>query len=188
MTPEWPKKNTPSIWTNSCHNTFTLLKRSFISSPILIYPNHRYPFRLETDASDFASGAILSQEVPSNGWHPIAYLSKSFNAAERNYDIFDKELLAIIHTLDHWRVYLEGAHWLFEIWSNHKNLLYFSTSRTLSSRQAQWSLFLSCFNFTLVHKPGVTHRPDALSRWYARGGSKCRAQHQKQPLEQGCWS
>ena len=76
---------------------------------MLIYPDHRYPFRLETDASNFVSGAILSQEVPGDGWHPIAYLSKSFNIAERNYDIFDKELLAVIHALDHWRVYLEGA-------------------------------------------------------------------------------
>ena len=85
--------------------------------------------------------------------------------AERNYDIFDKELLAVIHTLDHWHVYLEGARWPFEIWSDHKNLLYFSTSRTLSHRQARWSLFLSCFDFTLIHKPGVTHHPDALS-WH----------------------
>ena len=158
------KKNTPFEWTNACHNAFTLLKRSFTTSPVLIYPDHRYPFRLETDASDFILGAILSQEVPGNGWHPIAYLSKSFNAAERNYDIFDKELLAVIHALDHWRVYLEGAQWPFEIWSDHKNLLYFSTSQMLSHRQARWSLFLSRFNFTLIHKPGVTHHPDALSR------------------------
>ena len=102
--------------------------------------------------------------MPGDGWHPIAYLSKSFNTAERNYNIFDKELLAVIHALDHWRVYLEGARWPFEIWSNHKNLLYFSTSRTLSRRQARWSLFLSRFDFTLIHKPGVTHCPDALSR------------------------
>ena len=67
------------------------------------------------DASDFASSAILSQEVPGDGWHPVAYLSKIFNAVERNYDIFDKELLAVIHALDHWRAYLEGACWPFEI-------------------------------------------------------------------------
>ena len=130
------KKNIPFEWSDACHNTFTLLKHSFTSSPVLIYPNHKRPFKLETDTSDFASGAILSQEVPGDGWHPITYLSKSFNTAERNYDIFDKELLAIIHALDHWRVYLEGARWPFEIWSDHKNLLYFSTSRTLSRRQA----------------------------------------------------
>ena len=109
------KKNTLFEWIDACHNAFILLKHFFISLPVLIYPNHKYPFRLETDASNFTSGAILSQEVLGDGWHPIAYLSKPFNAAERNYDIFNKELLTVIHTLDHWQVYLEGAHWPFEI-------------------------------------------------------------------------
>lgn len=108
------KKDTPFVWSDACHNAFTLLKRSFTSSPILIYPNHTKLFWLETNASDFASGAILSQEIPGDGWHLIAYLSKSFNSAEQNYDIFDKELLAVIHALDHWRVYLEGTRWQFE--------------------------------------------------------------------------
>ena len=109
-----------------------LLKNSFTSSLVLIYPNYKYLFRLEMNTSDFASGAILLQEVLGDGWHPIAYLSKSFNIVEKNYDIFNKELLTVIHTLDHWQVYLEGACWPFEIWSDHKNLLYFSTSKTLS--------------------------------------------------------
>ena len=96
------KKNIPFEWTDACHNTFMLLKNSFTSSLVLIYPNYKYLFRLEMNTSDFASGAILSQEVLGDGWHLIAYLSKSFNIVEKNYDIFNKELLAVIHTLDHW--------------------------------------------------------------------------------------
>lgn len=125
------KKDTPFNWSESQQHAFTLLKHAFISSPILIYSNHKHPFRLETDTLDFVLGAILSQEIPGDGWHPVAYLLKSFNAAKHNYNILDKELLAVIHALKHWHVNLKGTHWPFEIWSDHKNLLYFGTTRTL---------------------------------------------------------
>ena len=62
------------------------------------------------DALDFASGIILSQEIPGDNWYLIAYLSKSFNTAEHNYGIFNKELLTIIHALKHWHVYLKGTY------------------------------------------------------------------------------
>jgi len=84
---------------------------------------------------------------------------------ERNYKIHDKEILAIIHTLEEWRHFLEGATHPVEIWTNHKNLEYFMMAKKLNRRQAHWSLHLARFNFLLHYRPGHTiGKPDVLSR------------------------
>jgi len=90
------------------------------------------------------------------------------NTTERNYEIHDKEMLAVIRCLEAWRHYLEGAKLEFEIWTDHKNLQYFMTSQKLNRRQARWALYLLQFNFTLKHVPGksmgkanrLSRRPD----------------------------
>jgi hypothetical protein len=94
--------------------------------------DHTRPFRLITDASDFATSAILEQPDALNRWHPIAYHSKSLQPAKRNYKIHDKELLAIIHALDIFRHYLEGRDDNLEIWLDHGNLVYFTTKQKLT--------------------------------------------------------
>ena len=100
-------------------------------------------------------GATLSQQSPEDDtWHPIAFFSKSLSPVERNYEIHDKEMLAIMRALEEWQHFLEGAQLQFEIWTDHKNLEYFQTSKKLNRRQARWSLYLSQFNFTLHHRPG----------------------------------
>jgi len=84
---------------------------------------------------------------------------------ERNYEIHDKEMLAIIHALEEWRHFLEGATHPVEIWTDHKNLEYFMMAKKLNRRQARWSLHLARFDFLLHHHPGHTMgKPDALSR------------------------
>jgi hypothetical protein len=124
------------------------------------------PFRIEADSSDFATGAVLSQQSPTDEkWHLVAFLSKSLKAVERNYEIHDKEMLAIIRAFEEWRHFLEGARHNFEVWTDHKNLEYFQTAQKLNRRQAQWSLYLSQFDFVLFHKPGRSMgKPDALSQ------------------------
>jgi len=82
---------------------------------------------LITDTSDYATGAILEQEDALGRSHPVAYYSKSLQPAERNYEIHDKELLAIIHTLRHFCHYLQGNLYLTKIFSDHANLRYFTT-------------------------------------------------------------
>jgi hypothetical protein len=82
---------------------------------------------------------------------------------ELNYDIHDKELLAIIRALKAFRHYLQGHPNSFEVWSDHNNLAYYRTKQKLSHRQAQWSLFLTDFNFSIIHKPGAFNKADALS-------------------------
>jgi len=98
-------------------------------------------------------------------WHPVAFYSKSLSSMERNYEIHDKEMLAIIRALEEWRHFLEGATHPVEIWTDHKNLEYFMTAKKLNRCQARWSLHLARFDFLLHHHPGRTmDKPDALSR------------------------
>ena len=110
---------------------------------------------MEVDASDYATGGVLSIECEDKLWRLVAFLSKSSNEMERNYEIHNKEMLAIIRGLEAWRHLLEGAHFKFEIWTNHKNLEYFIKAQKLNQRQAQWALYLSRFDFTLKHVPGT---------------------------------
>ena len=89
------------------------------------------PFQIEADSSDFANGAVLSQFI--NGkWKPIAYRSQSLSDTERNYEVYDKELLAIMRSLEDWRQYLLGARHTFEIITNHSNLIYYKEPQKLT--------------------------------------------------------
>lgn len=125
-------------------------------------PNNEGQWRIECDASDYALGAVLSQEGTDGKWHPVAFLSKSFNDAERNYEIYDKEMLAIMIALGQ---YLLGTRDPFEIWTYYLNLTYFREARKLNRCQARWFTELQGYHFTLLHKPGTTMgKPDALSR------------------------
>ena len=133
-------------------------------APVLALPDHTKPFHLITDASDFATGAILEQPDALNRWHPVAYHSKTLQPAEHNYEIHDKELLAIVRALEIFYHYLEGRDDNLEIWTDHCNLVYFMTKQKLTRRQARWALYLSRFKFTIVHKPGTQNKSDALSR------------------------
>ena len=95
----------------------------------------------------------------------MAFLFKSLNETERNYKIHDKEILAVIRGLENWRHLLEGAKFKFKIWTDHKNLEYFMKIQKLNCRQAQWVLYLSRFNFTLKHVPGIKmEKANGLSR------------------------
>jgi hypothetical protein len=92
-------------------------------------------------------------------------MSKGLNNTERNYNIHDKEMLVIMWALYEWRHYLQGSQLKFEIWTNHKNLEYFTTTKKLNRRQARWSLELSKYDFTLIQKPGKQHaKTDTLLR------------------------
>ncbi|KAI3364204.1 hypothetical protein L3Q82_010812 [Scortum barcoo] len=89
--------------------------------------------------------------------------------AERNYDIGNRELLAVKLALEEWRHWLEGSKQPFLVWTDHKNLEYIRSAKRLNSRQARWSLFLTRFNFTLSYRPGSRNvKPDALSRQFQR--------------------
>ena len=120
---------------------------------------------MEVNISDYTTGGVLSMEYENKLWRPVAFLSKLLNEMERNYEIHDKEMLAIIRRLEAWRHLLEGVQFKFEIWTDHKNLEYFMKAQKLNQRQAQWALYLSRFDFTLKHVLGVRiEKADRLSR------------------------
>ena len=131
------------------------MKKRFTKEPVLAAPDLNKKMQMEVDASDYATGGVLSIECEDKLWRLVAFLSKSSNEMERNYEIHNKEMLAIIRGLEAWRHLLEGAHFKFEIWTNHKNLEYFIKAQKLNQRQAQWALYLSRFDFTLKHVPGT---------------------------------
>ncbi|GLB43134.1 putative retrotransposable element tf2 155 kda protein type 1-like [Lyophyllum shimeji] len=160
------KADVKFTWGDTQRQAFEALRTAITSEPVLVFPQDDRPFHIEADSSDFADWRGSLQESPDDGkWHPIAFYSKSLSEVERNYEIHDKEMLAIVRALEEWRHFLEGAPHPFEIWTDHKNIEYFRTARKLNRRQARWSLYLSRFNFSLHHRPGRSMgKPDALSR------------------------
>ncbi|KIK13741.1 hypothetical protein PISMIDRAFT_17785 [Pisolithus microcarpus 441] len=136
-------------WQEEQQRSFEVLKEAFTSAPILTFPDQDRRFHLETDASDFATGAVLSVEAPDGLWHPV----------------FDKEMLGIIRALETWCHYLEATPYEFKIWTDHSNLQYFKTAQNLDRRQARWAQYLLHFNYKLIYKPGASMaKADALSR------------------------
>ena len=139
-------------WSSEEKSAFDILRDRITSAAILALPDNSRPYHIEADSSDFATGAILSQENPDDRkWHPITFLSKSVSPVERNYEIHDKEMLAIVQALEEWKHFLEGTEHQFEIWTDHKNLEYFMKAKKLNWRQAWCSLLLARFDFLLHH-------------------------------------
>jgi len=152
-------------WDAKEQEAFKRLKMVVTTASVLVSPQDSEPFCIKADSSDFASGVVLSQRLPGEEkWHPVAFYSKSLSLVEQNYEIHDKEMLAIICILEEWRHFLEGARHPVEIWTDHKNLEYFMMAKKLNHRQACWSLYLAHFDFKLVHRLGhCMGKPDALS-------------------------
>ena len=118
-------------WTSIEQEAFEDIKKRLTSAPVLTIPNDDDPFRIETDASNFATGGVLLQQQKGI-WKVIAYRSASLTPAERNYEIYDKELLAVVQALEEWRQYLLGAKHPVEVWTNHANLTYFRKPQDLN--------------------------------------------------------
>jgi transposase InsO family protein len=152
-------------WENEAEEAFYTLKEAFTKKPVLQMADQTKPFEIESDASKYASGAILTQKDINGNRHPIAYLSKSFSPTERNYEIHDRELLAIIRALEEWRHYLEGSQHEVIVRTDHQNLTFWRKPQNISRRQARWLQFLSRFDFKIEHIAGTKiPAADALSR------------------------
>jgi hypothetical protein len=180
---ELTRKNKSFTWSSSAAKAFESLKRAFTSAPILLHADLEKPFIIEADASDFALGSILSQTGDDGTLHPIAFHSRKFEAAEINYEIHDKELLAIVDSFEQWRHLLEGSSHQIIVYNDHKNLTYFQSARVLSRRQARWAQFLTRFDFLITYRPGVQQgKADALSRrsYLAPQPGELTFDHQKQ--------
>jgi hypothetical protein len=142
--------NTKFNWGVPQQLVYEVLKRAVAEEAVLWIPHDTGMFRVEADASVYAMGVVLSQMIDGK-WRPIAFMSKSFNKAERNFKIYDKEMLAIMKAL--------------EEWTDHLNLIYFRQPQKLNQRQAQWLSQMVDYNFKLFHKLGEQHaKLDFLSR------------------------
>ena len=141
------------------------MKHALTSAPILRHWDPNLPTKVETDASDGVTSSILSQQGEDQLWHPVAYFSKTMSAAECNYEIHDKEMLAIIRALQEWRAELTSTKTKFRIHSDHEALKYFMTKRMLNARQARWAEFIADYDFKITHTPGRSNgKADALTR------------------------
>ncbi|MBW0469997.1 hypothetical protein O181_009712 [Austropuccinia psidii MF-1] len=159
------EKDSPSIFNEEALGQFQLLKEAFTTSPILSYLKPSLPAIVETDASDYALGAVLIQ-VNDSGKHPIAFYSCKLLPAKLNYEVHDKELLGIFWALKRWRSFLLSLSDSFGVLTDHSSLQYFMYSKVLTCCQAHWEEFFSEFHFSITYCSGrLATLPDALSPW-----------------------
>ena len=144
---------------------FELLKQAVISAPILSHFDHTKECVVEVDSSDYVQGGVLSQVGNDGLLHPVAFFSRKLLPAECNYEIYDKELLAIVGAFEQWRPELEGTQLPVQVITDHKALEYFMTTKKLTRRQARWAMILADYNFQITYRPGKQNgKADALTR------------------------
>ena len=152
-------------WGENEQNMFNKLKALVMADPVLAHANLKDQFELEVDASGYTVGAVLLQCKEDGKKHPIGYYSAMLNEVQRNYDIYDLELLAIVMALKNWQPLLAGSPHKIIIYSDHLNLQYWRIPQRISRRVAREVLELSEYNFEIRHIPGKQNgQADALSR------------------------
>lgn len=188
------KNRPPFVWSQEAESAFLELKSALTSAPILACPDFTLPFSVHTDASDVGIGGMLTQ-IFDGEEHPIAYYSRSLNRQERNYSATEKEALAVVNVVEHFRPYLEG-HKPFKIITDHASLKWFLNLKNPTGRLERWGCRLSPYNFIIEHRRGSENIvPDALSRsvpvsaihtsvndpWFNNIYSRCRDRPQTCP-------
>jgi kynurenine formamidase len=130
-------------WAEAARSALVTSKHCFTVAPILVHFHPEKPTVVETDASDVALGAVLSQIQETKRLHPVAQHSRKFKPAEINYDVHDKEMLAIVTSFKEWEHMLKSVAGEITVYTDHENLEYFATSKVLTTRQARWSEHLA---------------------------------------------
>lgn len=149
-------------WTPEAESAFVKIKQALISAPILRSPDFTKPFTIQCDASNTGVGGVLTQSIDDEEV-VIAFCSRSLSRAERNYTVTEKELLALIFSMEKFRPYVEGSH--FKVITDHYSLLWLKRLKEPTGRLARWALKLQQFSFDLEHRKGKFNIvPDALSR------------------------
>ena len=150
------------LWTVECENAVNTIRTHLTNQPILILPDITQPFRVETDASGYGVGAVLTQEREID-WLPVAYFSKGLTLAQQRYCTAERELLAIVLAIEYFQYYLYGEK--FVVITDHKPLKHLLKSKDPASRLIRWRWRLSRFDFTIQYREGTKNgNADALSR------------------------
>lgn len=156
------RKNKRFLWDEACEQSFQALKEHLVKAPILSCPDFALPFTIQTDASAYGIGAVLTQQTP-DGEKVISYLSRSLSRAERNYSTTERECLAVLYAIEKLRPYIEGIK--FTVITDHYSLVWLNRLQSPSGRLARWSVRLQQYDFDIVHRKGKEHVvPDMLSR------------------------
>ena len=164
------QKQTKFVWDKQQNDAFEGLKAAISKAPVLIIPDPTKPYVVSCDACNFAAGAVLQQDH-GKGLQPVAFMSKKFKGPELNYDVREKEFLALRAACLHWRPYLHGTQ-PFRLQTDHDSLKYHKTMPKMSPRLTRWIEQMAEFDYTIEHIKGVDNVvADALSRqWNLEDG------------------
>lgn len=164
-------------WTSECQESFDVLKSLLTEAPILAYPDMSKPFILDTDASGYGVGAVLSQ-CSDDKEQVVAYYSNALNKTERKYCVTRRELLGVIKAIKHFHHYLYGVHFLVR--TDHASLNWLLRFKNPEGQIARWLEFLSMYDFEIQHRPGKQHtNADGLSRRPCQPCDYCSNQERK---------
>ena len=171
------KKGTLFVWTADHTTSFKTLQNALVSAPVLALPDFSKPFQLQTDASDLGVGAVLLQDG-----HPLAFVSKALGPRTRGLSTYDKEYLAVLVAIEHWRSYLQHAE--FVIYTDHRSLVHLTEQRLHTPWQLKLYTKLACLQYKIVYKPGTSNlAADALSR---HPTPPCTFRQFRRPPQLGC--
>ena len=160
-------------------------RQAFACKLALHLPTEDDTFHLHTDASSYATAAVLSQKQ-NDDIVPIAFYSKGFDETQMRYSILDKELYAMVNAIKHFEFYLQGRK--FKVFTDSKILYYLRTAKESNPKLMRWSLLLQDYDFDITHIPGTTNKiADILSR-ICQDGSRKIHQAKKKILDKlrGC--
>lgn len=149
-------------WSPEAEDAFKKLKKALTSAPVISCPDFSLPFTIHCDASNVGIGGVLTQVFDSEE-HPVSFFSRCLNVHERNYGVTERELLAVLDSVNHFRPYVEGVH--FTVVTDHSSLQWLVSLSNPTGRLARWSTRLSQYSFDVVHRKGKLNTvPDVLSR------------------------
>ena len=159
------KARSEFVWSEECQNAFVALKRILVSQPVLHAPNLEKPFTLQVDASDVAAGAVLLQKGEDDSTlFPVGYFSVKFKSYQKNYSVIEKETLALVLALEHFKVYVQSSQ-IVDVHTDHNPLTFLAKLKNKNQRLLRWSLILQQYNLQVSHIKGSQNIiADALSR------------------------
>uniref|UniRef100_A0A3B5AYR2 Reverse transcriptase RNase H-like domain-containing protein n=1 Tax=Stegastes partitus TaxID=144197 RepID=A0A3B5AYR2_9TELE len=157
------KKEVQFNWDSKCQTAVDLLKGSITSAPVLRFPDFLRPFFIHADACLAGLGAALMQRDDEDRNVAVAYASRALHKSEKPHSTPEKDCLAVMWALEHFRPYVKGLH--VTVFTDHSSLKWLMSRPNPSGRLARWSLRPQDFEFSIVHKPGERNKvPDALSQ------------------------